>query len=218
MLHWSEIDTVLLDMDGTLLDLHFDNYFWQTHLTRRYAELHGVSTAEADQLLSTRYRQTAGTLDWYCLDFWSRELKLDIPQLKREIEHLIAVHPHAEDFLRRLQGRKRLCLVTNAHRHSLDLKMERTGIDRYFDAVVSAHDYRLPKEQERFWRQLQNDLAFEPARTLLVEDTVKILEVARRFGIGHLVAITKPDSRAESRTIDGFTAIEHFGELLAGLR
>jgi FMN phosphatase YigB (HAD superfamily) len=104
MLHWSEIDTVLLDMDGTLLDLHFDNYFWQTHLTRRYAELHGVAPAEADQLLAARYRQTAGTLDWYCLDFWSRELKLDIPQLKREIEHLIAVHPHAEDFLRRLQA------------------------------------------------------------------------------------------------------------------
>jgi HAD superfamily hydrolase (TIGR01509 family) len=218
MLHWSEIDTVLLDMDGTLLDLHFDNYFWQTHLTRRYAELHGVAPAEADQLLSARFRQTAGTLDWYCLDFWSRELRLDIAQLKREMEHLIAVHPHAEDFLRRLQGRKRLCLVTNAHRHSLRLKMERTGIDRYFDAVISAHDYRLPKETDGFWQRLQNELGFNPGRTLLVEDTVKILEVARRFGIGHLLAISKPDSRAEARSINGgFTAIEHFGELLPGL-
>lgn len=27
---WQEVDTVLLDMDGTLTDLAFDNYFWQT--------------------------------------------------------------------------------------------------------------------------------------------------------------------------------------------
>jgi FMN phosphatase YigB (HAD superfamily) len=95
--------------------------------------------------------------------------------------------------------------------------MERTGIDHYFDAVISAHDYRLPKETDGFWQRLQDELGFKPDRTLLVEDTVKILEVARRFGIGHLVAITKPDSRAAVRSINGFTAIEHFGELLPGL-
>ena len=26
MINWQQIDTVFLDMDGTLLDLHFDNY------------------------------------------------------------------------------------------------------------------------------------------------------------------------------------------------
>ena len=47
-LPWSDIDTVLLDMDGTLLDLHFDNHFWLEHLPQRYAELHGVSRAMAE--------------------------------------------------------------------------------------------------------------------------------------------------------------------------
>ncbi|HBT55971.1 MAG TPA: haloacid dehalogenase, partial [Pseudomonas sp.] len=32
MLNWNAIDTVLLDMDGTLLDLHFDNHFWLEHM------------------------------------------------------------------------------------------------------------------------------------------------------------------------------------------
>jgi putative hydrolase of the HAD superfamily len=40
---WSRIDTVLLDMDGTLLDLRFDNWFWQELIPSRYAAAHGLS-------------------------------------------------------------------------------------------------------------------------------------------------------------------------------
>ena len=74
-LPWNAIDTVLLDMDGTLLDLHFDNHFWLQHLPQRYAELHGVSRALADAELLPLFREHAGTLNWYCTDFWSRELR-----------------------------------------------------------------------------------------------------------------------------------------------
>lgn len=217
MLEWSSIDTVLLDMDGTLLDLHFDNYFWQIHLTRRYAELHKLPYEQAEQFLIPKIAALTGTLNWYCLDYWSRELQVDIVQLKHEINHLIAIHPYAEDFLHKLQGRKQLYLVTNAHRKSLELKLERTGIDRFFNGLISAHDYQQPKEQPAFWQQLQQQLGFEPARTLLVEDNVSILKTAHHFGIAHLLAITKPDSNAAVRSVDGFPAVENFGELLPGL-
>ena len=40
MIDWDSIDTVLLDMDGTLLDLHFDNYFWTEHLPDIYSRKH----------------------------------------------------------------------------------------------------------------------------------------------------------------------------------
>ena len=40
---WENIETVLLDMDGTLLDLHFDNHFWLQHVPVCYAEKHGLS-------------------------------------------------------------------------------------------------------------------------------------------------------------------------------
>ncbi len=44
---WSQVDTVLLDMDGTLLDLHFDNRFWNEHLPRCYAQARGLDEAAA---------------------------------------------------------------------------------------------------------------------------------------------------------------------------
>jgi len=53
MLNWSEISTVLLDMDGTILDLHFDTHFWLEHLPMRYSEKTGISLEQAKEKLVT---------------------------------------------------------------------------------------------------------------------------------------------------------------------
>ena len=131
LIDWNSIDTVLLDMDGTLLDLYFDNHFWQEYLPQRYAEQHGTSPECAREILAALFTEQRGTLNWYCVDYWSRELQLDIAELKREVEHLISIRPHVEKFLSQLRASSRqVWLVTNAHRKSVDIKMRRTGIDR----------------------------------------------------------------------------------------
>ncbi len=85
MLDWRQIDTVLLDMDGTLLDLHFDNYFWLEHLPKRWAELSGISVSDAKQQLEAEYHELNGKIEWYCLDYWTKRLSLPITELKREV-------------------------------------------------------------------------------------------------------------------------------------
>ena len=151
MLDWSAIETVFLDLDGTLLDLQFDNHFWHTHVPRRFAERFDLAPEDAKTRLVARYKAMEGTLEWYCLDYWSRELGLDLVELKREVEHLIAVHPHVIPFLRSLRTLgKRVVLTTNAHAESLAIKLTRTGLDTYFYAVICAHDFLTPKERSRF--------------------------------------------------------------------
>lgn len=219
MFDWSTIDTVLLDMDGTLLDLHFDNHFWLEHVPRRYAEHHGLDPVAARAELTRRYRDIQGTLDWYCVDHWSRELELDIALLKEEVDHLIAVHPHVIDFLDLLHARdKGRVLVTNAHQKSLQLKMRRTRLDGHLDRIVCAHDYRLPKEHPDFWHRLRAELAFDPARTLFVDDSLAVLEAARAYGIGRLLCVSRPDSRQPEREVQGFATVPGFAALLPGLR
>ncbi|HCL52031.1 MAG TPA: GMP/IMP nucleotidase, partial [Pseudomonas sp.] len=179
VLPWSAIDTVLLDMDGTLLDLHYDNRFWLEHLPQRYAELHGVSRAMAQLELEPLFERNAGTLNWYCLDFWSRELRLPIRELKREIADLIALRPDADTFLAAIsQAGKRVIMITNAHRDSLSLKLERIELAPYFDRMISSHDYGYPKEAAQFWYALRQDLAFDPSRTLFIDDSLPILRSA----------------------------------------
>src|SRR5882724_10830510 len=113
---WSVIETVLLDMDGTLLDLRFDNWFWQELIPRRYAAANGLALAETQGLLAPKFVEVKGTLQWYCIEYWTRELKLDIGSIKREALAQVAFLPGAEEFLSKLKDRgKRCVLVTNAH-------------------------------------------------------------------------------------------------------
>lgn len=213
-LPWNEIDTVLLDMDGTLLDLHFDNQFWLEHLPQRYAETHSTSLALAKAELMPLFREHAGTLNWYCTDFWSRELRLPIRELKREIAELISLRPHADTFLEALrQQGKQVVLITNAHRDSLSLKLERVELAPWFDRMISSHDYGFPKEDPQFWFALQQDCPFVPARSLFIDDSLPILRAAGNYGVAHLLSISQPDSRQELRAISEFQLADDFQQL-----
>lgn len=229
MVPWDAIDTILLDMDGTLLDLRFDTFFWTEHVPRRYAERYGLTVEAAKAELYPRMRAIEGTMDWYCVDYWTEELGLDIARLKEEVDHLIAIFPYVPEFLDRVRaGGKRAVLVTNAHHKSLALKMERTPLGGHLDAVVCAHDLGLPKEEAVFWERLQEVEPFDPARTLLADDNVAVLRSARDYGIGHLLAVLHPDTGLPPRehatvlaalggapdAVPGVAAIHSFREVM----
>ncbi len=216
-LPWGEIDTVLLDMDGTLLDLHFDNHFWQVYVPEKFAERHGLEPAAAYEECLRRYNAKAGTLDWYCVDYWTEALSLDIAQLKEEVSHLIQVHPDVPEFLAAVRAAdKRVVLVTNAHHKSLNLKMGLTGLDIHFDALYSAHGFGLAKEAESFWEALRQVETFDPGHTLLCDDSLPVLRSAAGYGIRHLIAIRKPDTKLPAKDTAEFRAIDHFSEIMPG--
>lgn len=215
MIDWNEIDTVLLDMDGTLLDLNFDNHFWLEFIPSQFATLNNISIKEAKIKLTPQFKQMEGTLEWYCLDYWSDMLNLNIAELKVDIANLISVLPHAATFLEWMQpSHHKLLLVTNAHRDSLDLKMDRTGLAPFFDHIISSHDYGMPKEQQGFWSELSRRHPFDRQRTLLIDDSLAVLKSAQLFGINHLISISRPDTKKEKRNITDFLAIEDFRELM----
>ena len=217
-LPWGDIDTVLLDMDGTLLDLHYDNHFWLEHLPQRYAELHGISRAMADLELTPLFERNAGQLQWYCLDFWSTELKIPVRELKLETANLIALRPDADTFLAAIrQAGKRVIMITNAHRDSLSLKMERIELAPYFERLISSHDYGFPKESPAFWDALQADIGFDPQRSLFIDDTLPILRSARDFGVAHLLAVKQPDSKKGPKDTEEFAALGDYRDLLEEL-
>lgn len=212
---WSQIDTVLLDMDGTVLDLQFDNYFWLHLVPERFAQRHALTLETARQELTPRFAARQGTLDWYCTDFWSRDLGLDIAALKHEVRERVEYLPGAEQFLVEMRRRGlRTALLTNAHRDALRVKDAQSGVAGYFDIVVSSHDYGAPKESAEFWRRAQAGVGFDPARSLFVDDSLAVLRAARAHGIGQIYAITHPDSAGGYREVVEFPSVPRVADLL----
>lgn len=215
MLDWQPIKTVFLDMDGTLLDLHFDNYFWLHHVPQRFAEQHGISLPESKDHLKVRYDKVAGTMQWYCVDYWTKELGLDIAQLKSEVSYLIAPRSEAEAFLAHLRElNKRVILLTNAHPTSLALKMQRTGLANRFCRMISAHAIGVPKEHPDFWEKLQNLEQFNAPQTLLIDDSHSVLKSAHAYGIAYLLGIHQPDSKQPPKEPVNFRLLKEFTELM----
>lgn len=214
-LDWSKIDSVFLDMDGTLLDLHFDNHFWLEHIPLRYAEKNNLTRQQALDKLIPLFKSREGSIDWYCIDYWTDELGLDIALLKEEIKHLIQVHPFVIDFLKNLaKAGKRRVLVTNAHQKSLALKMKSTPLSGLLDNIICAHELGLPKEEVNFWEKLRDLEIYNAQRTLLIDDNLTVLGSAQKYGISHLLAIYKPDTHAGIKDVGAFRAIHSFEEIM----
>jgi 5'-nucleotidase len=215
---WARVDTVLLDMDGTLLDLNFDNHFWRERVPQRYAELNGLSYEAARQELAPRFAARQGTLEWYCTDFWSRDLGFDVAGMKHEVRDAIRFLPGAAEFLSVLRDAgRRLLLVTNAHHDSLRIKAGQTGLGAYFDQLISSHSFGFPKEHPQFWQALDASGVYEADRALFVDDSLPVLRAARAHGVAQVFAVAQPDSTAPPHIVEDFPAVHSVSELLPGL-
>ena len=209
---WREVETVCLDMDGTVLDLRFDNMFWLDALPRRWGEARGLDAPGSIAQLKARFDAKRGTLDWYCIDHWSEELGFDIAALKLELRAGIRYLPGAVEFLDRMRAiGKRTLLTTNAHPISLAIKREQVGLDRHFDELVSSHEFGVPKESPEFWTRLARGHEVLVASTLFVDDSAAVLAAARKAGVRWLYQVLQPDStlpaHAASPGIAGIRAL-----------
>lgn len=218
MITWQSIDTVLLDMDGTLLDLKYDNRVWSELLPRAYAESRGISVEQAGADLMTHMKKILGSMNFYRFDYWRDFTGLNMVHLHQQATELIEFLPSAQAFLAALvQANKRAIVVTNADRQSLEVKEPVLQLAAKVDKVISSHDYGAPKEEHAFWRALAADIRFDPERTLFIDDTPRVLEAAQKFGIRHLLAVSKPDSQRANRDTLGWQSFEHYDQLLADL-
>jgi HAD superfamily hydrolase (TIGR01509 family) len=214
---WNKIDIVMFDMDGTLLDLAFDNFFWREAVIDAWAESRQMSRAQAVSYLTPVFKQQEGCLNWYSLPYWSSYLNLDLHALKADHSDKISLREGVADLLKTLkQHDKQLWLVTNAHPQALDLKLKKTGLANYFQTIISSHQHGFAKEQMGFWHAIQKNEYFIPERTLMIDDSESVLHTAQAFGL-HVLGIEQPDSKLPARSGLHHPSIREWSDLINGL-
>lgn len=215
--NWSQIDDVLLDMDGTLLDRHFDNFFFEEELPRRYAALHAVPFEESRDRLMAMYRSVEGELAWTDLNYWTKRVGIDVVAMHKELDYMIGFLPGAEDFLCHLrQLGKRVTIITNAHEAGVSVKVAKTGLDRYVDRIVDAFEVGYLKMRPEYWPSCQRLLGFNPSRSLFMDDDEGCLIAARAFGVTYLVHSAKSSSQLPPAPLPQFFSVAGFAPLLNG--
>ena len=211
---WTQIDTVFLDMDGTLLDLNYDNRVWSQAVPAAYARHHALPEVEAHAELFAHMQSVRGSIDFYSFDYWAEYTGLDMVAVHRELAHLVAYRPGAETFLAWLrQSGKQAVLATNAHPSSVLVKDEQVQISAAVDSVVSSDAFKAPKEDLKYWEDLQSLQPFDPTRALFIDDNKTVLDAAAKYGIAHLLTIRTPDSERPARVDLEYPAFDHFDEI-----
>ena len=215
---WQDVDTVLLDMDGTLLDLAFDNHFWQKLVPESVSQQRAIPLDEAHQLIAREYHAVQHTLNWYCLDYWSERLGLDICAMTTAQGSNALLREDTVPFLDALKScGKRRILLTNAHPHNLAVKLEHTGLAQHLDLLLSTHTFGYPKEDQQLWQAVAKHTGLEPERTLFIDDSEPILDSAAKFGIRYCLGVTNPDSGQADKTYQRHPALNDYRRLLPKL-
>lgn len=211
---WSHIDTVCLDLDGTLLDQAYDNHIWRDLVPQRFAVAHALDMHAAYSEIARRFEARRGTLSWYCIEHWSRDLGIDIGALHREVRSHVAWLPGAQSFLLRMrEAGKKLVLLTNSHPVALAVKHEQTGVLDYLDASATSHEFGHPKEDGRFWEAAVARFGFDPARSLFADDNTHMLEAASAAGLRWVYGIRHWDTRGPRREHADHPSVDSVADL-----
>jgi len=218
-LDWQSIETVFLDMDGTLLDLHFDNHFWTQFVPARFGEKQGITKEQAFDQIFPHMLSIRGSLEWYDVNYWSQYLQMDVLEMKYAAAERIKARPGAIGFLEALgRADKKIVLATNAHEDTLDIKFSRSGIGPYFDYIATSHQIGVAKEKPLFWQRLQEIVYFDPRRSVFIDDNTDVLNAAGSFGIQFLLTIDQPDLQQEPQAKSCYTAVSDFSTLAGEIK
>ena len=207
---WNSIETFFLDLDGTLLDLAYDNYFWHEHIPNIYAKKYNMNFIQAKNDFEKKYKEKKDTLDWYSLNYWSQRIGVNLEHEVLNTKNKIQIFPGSINFLRNLKKHNlKIVLLTNCPRNMLHIKITQTKLWGYFDKIISSEDYGFSKENNNFWKCLDKELLYCKNTSVFIDDNQEVLKCSYNNDIKNVFCINFPDSNQCKQIVKDFRSLDN---------
>jgi HAD superfamily hydrolase (TIGR01509 family) len=176
--------SVLWDLDGTLIDS--EQYHWFAWRDTMAAQ--GVALTHEQFLKTFGLRNDAIIPQWIpnATPDRAEQIARDKEQLYRRLVHEGGLDPlpGVRHWTERLAHEGWLqAIASSAPRENVDAVLAVIGLDRYFQAIVSAEDVTLGKPDPQVFLTAAARLGSAPAQSVVVEDAPAGIEAARRAGM-----------------------------------
>ena len=104
-------------------------------------------------------------------------------------------------------GGYKLAVCSNSIRQSLELMMQRAGLDRFLDVMVSNEDVVKPKPDPEMYLLAMSKLGLTPEQCIIVEDNEHGVRAARASGARVLV-VSNPDDVTYERLLSALISTQ----------
>jgi HAD superfamily hydrolase (TIGR01509 family) len=190
---------VIFDWDGTLADtrrvivLSFQKTLSEAKLNvnDEYIERRiGIGAAETfREILRAAKRQVDESLIECLVE---RKSHLEI-----ELTYQVKLFPGARELLKALLGKSHVGLASMNNYSVIEHMLEAKNIKKYFETILTAESISLSKPNPEIFLKTAEKLKTNPARCVVLEDSIFGVEAAKSGGMGCIGVTTGVYSREE---------------------
>ncbi|NJE03396.1 TIGR02253 family HAD-type hydrolase [Thermococcus sp. MV11] len=165
---------VLFDIDGTILTEMPLIQLFLPQVYDRLSKKLGISKDEARERFLAEIFERRDTYDWHDWNFFFRLFDLDLryEELLKRYPHRLKVYPDTVPTLEWLKKEGYLLGVITSGPEYQRLKLELTGLSRYFDVIVTREDVRTIKPEPKIFLYSLEALGVEPDEAVMVGDSL----------------------------------------------
>jgi len=169
------ITHISFDLDGTLITLRgVEHKFWLNVVPNLYAEKEKISFKQAyDYCIGEYAKLGPDKAEWYDTDRWFNffGFEQDWRETLTKLCQGAILLPNAKETLEKYSKTHSLVLFTNTNREGLEIKLNLTGIKKYFDHTISvSSDFNMAKTTPLAYEKLVDYLGIKKEEILHVGD------------------------------------------------
>ena len=167
---------VSLDLDGTIVNRDYVDYFWLELVPTLYSERHGLNLEDAKREVQRQYDEIGPKdLRWYNPEYWFQRFGLDSGMLSWALEEagrFVKPYRDALEFIEAVKGEVQLVLSTSASCEFIKLVFARVPeLEQAFAHVFSStSDFSLPGKPPEFYKAILKQLGAEPSEIIHAGD------------------------------------------------